>query len=128
MSMLETLFFGLFAIFVIGALARRIFLLREHHYRHFGPNLYYRILDLLEPFAARRLSNEHLEQLELQAQALFEDILTGVGLVPAEWRVKLVLDDVRGPIPTVIKTDGETLTLAEFEGRLRNGKIDLPRR
>lgn len=90
-----------------------------------GPQLHSRLHALFEPFEGAPLSPEGLSSLELQADAAFRDILTGVGVVPTGWSVRVTLDDVLGPVPSVHGPDGEMLTVAEFEHRLREGRLKL---
>lgn len=90
-----------------------------------GPNLHYRIQALFEPFEGARVTPEERESLEQRADTLFRDILTGVGLVPIGWDVRVELDDVLGPVPRVHGPLGEVMAIAAFEHRLREGSLQL---
>jgi hypothetical protein len=115
---------GLVLLVLIGTILRIRFA-RGHNDVLVGPQLQSRIQALFEPFEGSRLSPEGRRSLELQADAAFRDILTGVGLVPTGWSVRVTLDDVLGPVPRVHGPDGEVLTVADFERRLREGHLEL---
>jgi hypothetical protein len=115
---------GVVLLVLIGTMLRIRFA-RGHSDVLVGPQLHSRIQARFEPLEGARLSPEGLRSLELQADADFRDILTGVGLVPTGWSVRVVLDDVLGPVPRVHGPDGEVLTVADFEHRLREGRLEL---
>ena len=93
----------------------------------FSPSLYTRIESILEPFEERQVTPEQLKQLERSVNDVFEDAITGVGLLPGEWRVSLTVDEILGPVPRMRGPNDAELRVAEFEQRLRARLIELPR-
>ena len=115
-----------FAVILVGGLYMRIRFMRTAHDVMFGPNLHDRIHAIFDPFEGQRVSQATLEQLEVAASRAFEDILTGVGLLPGDWKLKVHVDDVLGPIPRLHGPDGQVLEVATFEQRVRTREIELP--
>jgi hypothetical protein len=91
----------------------------------YGPRLYQRFGDILAPYEGQSVPPEHLSKVQARLNELFFDALTGVGLVPSGWDVHVVLDDVLGPVAQIHGQNGEVLSIAEFEQRVREGQLDL---
>jgi hypothetical protein len=104
----------------------RIRFLRTFKEVYFGPNLHDRIDPIFAPCEGMQLSQEALDTLEAEAGRAFDDILTGVGLVPEGWKLKVRLDDLLGPVPEVHGPKARVLALAAFEKGLRERQIELP--
>ena len=113
------------AIALLG-IAYRIYFMRVREDVYRGPRLHARIDALFEPYTGQRLDPDSLRTLEAQADAMFRDIITGVGLVPEGWTLLVQLDDVLGPVPRLKGPAGQLLHVADFEQSLRDGTIDLP--
>ena len=96
---------------------------REDVYR--GPHLHARLDAIFEPYIGQALTDDHRRALEAQADTLFRDIMTGVGLVPDGWTVLVQADELLGPVPRLKGPDGKLLHVADFEQRLRDGRIDF---
>ncbi|HET7543896.1 MAG TPA: hypothetical protein VFK05_28690 [Polyangiaceae bacterium] len=120
--MILELILGSAIAFGIGS---RIYFMRAREDVFRGPNLYARIDALFEPYAGQQLSPEIVAHLEAEADTLFRDIVTGVGLVPNHWRLLVHVDDVLGPVPRLRGPNGQLLDVADFEQRLRDGRINL---
>jgi len=108
------------------AVALRLYFLRTRGATPRGPNLHARIDALFEPYVGQELPPEVVAALQSQADNLFRDIVTGVGLLPNDWRLLVHMDDVLGPVPRVRGPSGELLHVADFEQRLYDGRIELP--
>lgn len=119
------LFEGLVVAAAGAALAFRIRYHRARQDALYGPNLYDRIQAILEPYEGQQLSRDSLVILEAEAATAFRDILTGVGLRPGRWKLRVHADEVLGPVPHVHGPEGEVMDLADFEQRLREGRIQL---
>jgi hypothetical protein len=104
----------------------RVRFLRTSQEVFFGPNLHDRIDAIFGPYEGTQLSQEALDTLEAEAGRAFDDILTGVGLVPEGWRLGVRLDDLLGPVPEIHGPKGQVLAVAAFEKRLRERQIELP--
>jgi hypothetical protein len=91
----------------------------------YGPRLYDSFSAILEPYEGTQPSPSKLSALEVRLQRLFDDALTGVGLDPTGWNVRLVLDDVLGPVAMLEDRTGKTLSVARFEQELREGSLEL---
>lgn len=72
------------------------------------------------------MSLAHQQELEAQANRSFEDAVTGLGLLPGDWRVEVSIDDILGPVPRMLGPGGQRLHIADFERRLIGGEIELP--
>lgn len=90
-----------------------------------GPRLYDRIRAILDPYEGQQLSSDSLVILQAEASTAFHDILAGVGLDAGPWKLRLHADDVLGPVARVHGPGGEVMDVADFEHRLRQGRIDL---
>jgi hypothetical protein len=123
--MTETVVGVIVALAVVSALVFRVAKMRAHHDLHFGPHLHSRVMRILEPYEGNQLPIGRLRELQRAAQETFDDTLTGVGLVPTGWRIELDCDDLLGPVAHVIGPDKQRFPLAEFEARLRDGRIAL---
>jgi len=120
------MFFGVVAAaFAILGIAYRIYFMRTREDVFRGPHLRARIDAMFEPYTGQRLSADRLRALESEADVLFRDIVTGVGLVPDGWTVQVHIDDLLGPVPRLKGPDGQLLYPADFEQRIRDGRIDL---
>jgi|SRR6188768_2257140 len=121
--------FGLiFGALILLGLAARIHFMRTREDVFHGPQLHARLDALFEPYVGQRPTPELVATLEAEADTLFRDILTGVGLVPNDWHLLVQVDELLGPVPRLRGPDGQLLHLADFELRLRDGRIDLPSR
>ncbi len=120
--------FASFAMaFVLLGVFLRLFFMRQREDYFRGPHLYQRIQVLLDPFEGHALGDEELARLEAKAADEFRNVLTGVGIVPEPWVLRVHADELLGPVARVHGPAGEVLSVAEFEQRLRDGRIDLSR-
>jgi len=119
------LIFGIVAALVIVGFAIRILLMRDNEDVLRGPHLHARLDVIFEPHAGQRLSPDAVLALQARADTEFRDIMTGVGLVPDPWCVRVHLDDVLGPVPRVHGPAGQVLHVGEFEQRVLDGRIEL---
>ena len=123
--MTETIVGAILVLGFVVALALRIRHVRHDHDVRFGPHLHDRVMAIFDSVEAASLDDDEMRTLELHAQQCFDDVLTGVGLVASGWRVRVQSDEVLGPMPHLVGPDGSVFTLAEFEVRLRDGRIEL---
>lgn len=112
------------AIIVFGV-GTRIYFMRAREDVFRGPHLHARIDALFEPYSGQKPSPRVLALLQTEADTLFRDVMTGVGLVPNDWQLLVQVDDVMGPVPHLRGPEGQLLHIADFEQRLRDGRIDL---
>jgi hypothetical protein len=120
------MFFGYLAgIFAALGIAYRIYFMRTQEDVFRGPHLHDRLDALFDPYVGQTLDQDAIRTLQAQADELFRDIITGVGLVPDGWTVLVHIDEMLGPVPRLTGPDGELLHIADFEQRLRDGRIDL---
>lgn len=112
-------------VLVLVVMIVRIRFARGHNDVLVGPQLHARLQDLFAPYEGSHPTPESLQELERRADTAFRDILTGVGLVPTDWAIRVVIDDILGPVPHVHGPHGVTLTVADFEHQLREGVLDL---
>lgn len=113
---------------VVAAMLRiafRVYSMRTRNGLYFGPRLYQRFSEVLDQYEGEQVSPEVLQALQSRLDQLFFDVITGVGLVPDSWEVQVVLDDVLGPTARICSRTGEVLSVAEFEQRLRDGRLEL---
>lgn len=113
------------AVLVFG-LANRVYFMRRRETAFRGPRLHARIDALFDAYVGQNLAPEVVAALQAEADRLFRDVLTGVGLVPNEWRLVVQIDELLGPVPRVGGPDGQLLHVADFEQRIQDGRIDLP--
>ncbi len=92
----------------------------------FSPSLHARIEALLDPFEGRVVSAAVLGELQSHAQRVFEDAVTGLGLLPGEWRVEVTCDELLGPVSAMVGPEQQCLHVADFEQRLRLRELELP--
>ena len=123
---MPVLFGFLFLICAALGIAFRIFFMRVREDVFRGPHLHARLDALFEPYIGQHLSSDSIQELESQADVMFRDVITGVGLLPHGWSVLVHTDDVLGPVPRMKGPDGQLLHVADFEQRLRDGRIELP--
>lgn len=112
-------------IFALLGIAYRIYFMRVREDFFRGPHLHARIDAMFEPYLGQRVSEDGLRALQSQADGMFRDIMTGVGLVPDGWTLLVHVDDLLGPVPKLKGPNGQLLDVADFEQRIRDGKIDL---
>ena len=110
----------------IPALGLRIYFMRQTEDTYRGPHLHARVHAIFDAYDGVQLAPAELRALELRADTAFRDIITGVGLVPTGWGLRVHVDELLGPVPRIHGPDDEVLDVAEFERRLRDGEIDLP--
>jgi hypothetical protein len=115
---------------LFGALALSWVLLRAHFQQgrsdvFVGPRLHERMEELFEPHLGQAVSPAVARELEAQANRLFNDVMTGVALVPDGWRVVVQNDEALGPVPRLQGPNGQLLDVAEFEQRVREGRLRL---
>lgn len=91
-----------------------------------GPNLHERLEALLAPYEGQQPSPDALRELEVHANTVFRDAITGVGLIPNDWSLVLELDEVLGPVARLHGPGGAVLGTADFERALRDGAVSLP--
>ncbi len=91
-----------------------------------APLLGERLEPLFKPYEGRQPSAEELATLSRDARRLFEDIITGLGLLPGEWSLEVRVDELLGPLPQLHGPNGQIAGLAVFERWLVDGSLDLP--
>jgi hypothetical protein len=90
-----------------------------------GPQLHARLERLLSPYEGAKLTAAARTALEAQADAEFRDALTGVGLVPTGWAIRLDQDELLGPVARVHGPSGQVLSVAELERHLGDGSVSM---
>jgi hypothetical protein len=113
-------------LLTIPALGLRIYFMRQTENTYRGPHLHARLHAMFDAYDGVQLAPAELRSLELRADTAFRDIITGVGLVPTGWGLRVHLDELLGPFPRIHGPNGQVLDVAEFERRLRDGELDLP--
>jgi hypothetical protein len=67
-----------------------------------------------------------LATLTRDAQRLFENVITGLGLLPGEWSLQVRVDELPDPLPQLHGPNGQVVGLGVFERGLVDGSLDLP--
>ena len=114
---------GLIEALVVAALVT-VMAFRFMHARQ-GPRLHDRVQAILDPYEGQQLSPDSLVILQAEASTAFHEILAGVGLTAGPWKLRVHADDVLGPVARIHGPGGAVMAVADFEHRLKQGRIEL---